>query len=151
MSPSISNFFPVIGFFQSSHPSYQFWTLRGFRPILLYSCLGLRIFFRLRLRITNRVIGFSIVAVPGLVTSIDSWGWAPRTSQQGDQGKKLWLADLLPQDFPSARVMAFGYDGLPIAEDLASKTKSLISIAKSLLNHLKHCRLQQAVGKSPSL
>jgi len=80
----------------------------------------------------NRLIGFSIVAIHGFASHPSS-AW---TYQDGDGKSVNWLKDesMLPAVCPKARILAFGYDSMPVGTN--PTRKSIPNIAMSLLEGL---------------
>jgi len=71
---------------------------------------------------------WSIVAVHGL-----GGDWEGTWTDTSGPTKKLWLRDFLPETFPNARVMSYGYDA---TYALSSAVSDISSAAASLIDSL---------------
>lgn len=91
----------------------------------------------------------SIVALHGLNgSSIKTWtAPCPKSKSKSKDGRKEthWLRDLLPHDFPKARIMTFGYDATAAFTD---STAGIAEHARDLLSCLMLARNHSAEASS---
>ena len=83
----------------------------------------------------------SVIAITGLGGhAFDAWRGPISTEQPID--RPMWLRDFLPQEFPNARIMTYGYDGGPKGPNSANLT----DYRRGFIQCLQNCRRQCPVS-----
>ena len=95
------------------------------------------------------LIADSIIAVQGLGAN-PSWTWQSRSPSQSsstkDPFRTMWLKDLLPTYFPSARIAIYAYPSEWLKFGKGTKT-TLRDCGEQLLNVIKLEREAKGVGQ----
>ena len=91
----------------------------------------------------------SVIAITGL--GGHAFGsWRSRISTECPLDRPMWLRDFLPQIFPNARVMTYGYDSSLRESDGANITDYRRGFIQCLLNSRRQCPVSDCLTTLPS-
>ena len=91
----------------------------------------------------------SVIAITGL--GGHAFGsWRSRFSTERPLDRPMWLRDFLPQRFPDARVMTYGYGSSLRVSGVANITDYRRGFIQCLLNSRRQCPVSHCLAKLPS-
>ena len=91
----------------------------------------------------------SVIAITGL--GGHAFGsWRSRISAERPVDRPMWLRDFLPQEFPNARIMTYGYDSSLKEPNNANITDYRRGFIQCLRNYRRKCPVSLCLMKLPS-
>ena len=91
----------------------------------------------------------SVIAITGL--GGHAFGsWRSRSQTECPLDRPMWLRDFLPQRFPDARIMTYGYDSSLRGSNGANITDYRRSFIQCLRNSRRHCPVSVCLMTLPS-